>query len=111
MTPAEIVQHQLDAYNAHDLDRFADCFSEDVRLFRMPAEAASTVGKTALRAFYAEHRFSIPALRAELLNRIALGDKVADHERIHGLGEQPSEVMAVYRISDGLIANVWFFYP
>lgn len=111
MTPTEIVQRQLDAYNAHDLDRFAECFSENVRLFRMPMEAASTVGKTALRALYAEHRFSIPTLRAELLNRIALGDKVIDHERIHGLLEQPSEVVAVYRISDGLIADVWFFYP
>ncbi len=111
MTPTEIVQRQMDAYNAHDLERFAACFSEDIRLFRMPANAPQTVGNAALRAFYAEHRFSIPGLRAELLNRIALGDKVADHERIHGLGQQPSEVMAVYQVSDGLIANVWFFYP
>jgi hypothetical protein len=111
MTPAEIVQRQLDAYNAHDLERFAGCFSADVRIFRMPAVAPSTVGNAALRAFYAEHRFSIPSLRAELLNRIALGDKIADHERIHGLGAQPSEVMAVYQVIDDLIANVWFFYP
>jgi hypothetical protein len=111
MTPIEIVQRQLEAYNAHDLDRYADCFGEDVRLFRMPADAPGTIGKTALRAFYAEHRFSIPGLRAELLNRIVLGDKVIDHERIHGLGEQPSEVIAVYQVIDDLIATVWFFYP
>ena len=98
MTPTDIVQRQLDAYNAHDLERFADCFSEDVQLFRMPAEAPHIVGNAALRAFYAEHRFSIPGLRAELLNRIALGDKA-------------SEVMAVYQIRDDLIASVWFFYP
>ena len=111
MTPADIVQSQLDAYNAHDLEHFVDCFSGDVQLFRMPAEAPHIVGKAALRAFYAEHRFSIATLRAELLNRMTLGDKVIDHERIHGLGEQPSEVIAVYRINGGLIANVWFFYP
>ena len=111
MTPTDIVQRQLDAYNAHDLERFADCFSEDVQLFRMPAEAPHIDGNAALRAFYAEHRFSIPGLRAELLNRIALGDKVTDHERIHRLGKQPSEVMAVYQIRDGLIASAWFFYP
>ena len=109
--PALIVQAQLDAYNAHDLDRFAACFSDDVRLYRMPAQAPGTIGKAALRAFYAEHRFSIATLRAELLNRVTLGDKVIDHERIHGLGEQPTEVVAVYQVSDGLIANVWFFYP
>ena len=37
MTPERCVQAQLDAYNAHDLDAFVDCFSDDVRLFRMPA--------------------------------------------------------------------------
>lgn len=110
MTPTEIVQRQLDAYNAHDIDRFVDCFSDEVRLFRMPTEVPDIVGKTALRAFYAEHRFSIASLRAELLNRIAMGDKVADHERIHGMGEHPVEVMAVYQISDGAITSVWFFY-
>lgn len=109
--PAQIVQDQLNAYNAHDLDRFVACFSDDVRLYRMPAQLPITIGKTALRAFYAEHRFSIATLRAELLNRMTLGDKVADHERIHGLGEQPTEVMAVYQVSDDVIANVWFFYP
>ena len=67
MTPTDIVQCQLDAYNAHDLDRFADCFSENVRIFRMPAEAPGTVGKAALRAFYAGHRFSIPGLRAPFI--------------------------------------------
>jgi hypothetical protein len=111
MTPTEIVQRQLEAYNTHDLDRFAACFSDDVLIFRMPTEAPSTVGKAALRAFYAEHRFSIPSLRAELLNRIALGDKIADHERIHGLEERPVEVMAVYQVSEDAISNVWFFYP
>ena len=44
------------------------------------------MSKNALRAFYAEHRFSIPGLRAELLNRIALGDKgVIDETRFDEL--------------------------
>jgi hypothetical protein len=111
MTPTDRVQHQLDAYNAHDLDAFVDCFSDDVQLFRMPAATPTTVGRPALRAFYAEHRFSIPTLRAELLARIASGDKVVDHERIHGLGEQPVEMLAVYRVRDDRIAEVWFFSP
>lgn len=114
MRHTDIVQRQLDAYNAHDLEAFAACFRDDVRLFRVPADgtppsAPTTVGTPALRAFYAEHRFSIPTLRAELLGRLAAGDKVIDHERIHGLGEQPVEMLAVYRIEAGLIVDVWFF--
>jgi hypothetical protein len=111
MTPTDLVQRQLDAYNAHDLERFAACFSDDIRLFRMPSTTPTTVGKPALRAFYAEHRFSIPALRAELLARIACGDKVVDHERVHGLGEDPVEMIAVYQVRDGVIVEVWFFSP
>ena len=45
---------------------------------------------------YAEVADEIATLRAELLNRMTLGDKVIDHERIHGLGEHPTEVVAVY---------------
>jgi hypothetical protein len=109
MTPTDIVQRQLDAYNAHDLDAFTACFSDDVRLYRMPEPTPNTIGIEALRTFYAEHRFSIPTLRAELVNRIAFGDKVADHERIHGLSERPVEMMAVYQVRDGAIVNAWFF--
>jgi hypothetical protein len=111
MQPADIVQRQLDAYNAHDLDAFCACFADDVRTWRMPETSPTLAGKAALRAFYAEQRFAIPTLRAELLARIALGDKVIDHERVHGLHPQPSEVAAIYRVADGLIAEVWFFAP
>ena len=111
MQPVDIVQRQLDAYNAHDLDAFCVCFADDVRTWRMPDTSPALIGKAALRAFYAEQRFAIPTLRAELLARIALGDKVIDHERVHGLHPAPSEIAAVYRVANGLIAEVWFFAP
>lgn len=112
LPPVEIVQRQLDAYNAHDLDAFCACFADDVRTWRMPdASSPALEGKAALRAFYAEQRFAIPSLHADLIARIALGDKVIDHERVHGLHPQPSEVAAIYRVADGLIAEVWFFAP
>lgn len=111
-SPVDIVQRQLDAYNAHDLDAFCACFADEVRAWRMPDAASPALeGKAALRAFYAGQRFAIPSLRAELLARIALGDKVIDHERVHGLHPEPSEIAAIYRVADGLIAEVWFFAP
>lgn len=110
MLPVDIVQRQLDAYNAHDLDAFCACFADDVRTWRMPdASSPALEGKAALRSFYAEQRFAIPSLRAELMARIALGDKVIDHERIHGLRPEPYDMAAVYRVADGLIAEAWFF--
>lgn len=109
--PVAVVQRQLDAYNAHDLGAFVACFDEDVRAYRMPVQSPSLSGRAQLAAFYAEHRFRIPGLRAELLGRTVLGGKVIDHERIHGLAEAPSELIAIYQVSDGLIDTVWFFYP
>lgn len=104
------VARQFEAYNRHDLPAFLACFTEDFRAYRMPAQAPSLRGKAALAAFYAEHRFNRPALKAELISRTVLGDQVFDHERIHGLDEQALESIAVFAVVDGLIATAWFYY-
>ena len=105
------VEAQFTAYNDHDIDAFMACFSEAFRGYRMPTETPSTVGKGALRAFYAEHRFNNPALRAELLSRTVMGNKVFDHELIHGLSPEPIESVAVFEVEDGLIQTAWFYFP
>ena len=111
MTPTDLVQRQLDAYNDHDLGQFLACYSDAIRTFRMPAHEPAITGKAELGEFYATHRFNRPQLHAEVLSRIVLGNKVIDHERVHGLGPVASEVVAVYEVEGGLIQNVWFFSP
>lgn len=110
MSVVDVVQRQLEAYNARDLDRFAAAHSDRIRIFRMPSIEPAIVGKAALTEFY-RGRFSVPALHADLLARIVLGNKVIDHERIRGIQESPIEVVAVYEVSSDLIETVWFFYP
>jgi len=85
------VEAQFVAYNAHDLDAFVACFSPDFKGYRMPTETPSLVGREALRAFYGSHRFNNPKLKAELITRTLLGNKVFDHELIHGLSPDPIE--------------------
>ncbi len=109
MTPEQAVQHQLEAYNAHDLERFLHVYAEDVKVYRPPATEPSMAGKAVLAQYYGTQRFTLPGLRAELVKRIALGDKVIDHERVFGVGDKPFEVAAVYHVTDGLIRSVWFF--
>ncbi len=111
MTPVEIVQRQLDAYNRHDLDAFVACYSDAIRIYRIPAPDPSISGKAELARFYGTERFNRPGLHAEVLNRMVLGDKVIDHERIGGLRNEPIEVVAVYAIVGGLIECGWFFAP
>jgi hypothetical protein len=111
MSAIEVVQRQLDAYNAHNLAGFVAEYSDTVQVFRMPSTQPAITGKTELAEFYATHRFNIPGLRAELVNRMIVGNKVVDHEHIRGLSDATIAAVAVYQVVDELIANVWFFSP
>lgn len=111
MSPEAVVQEQLDAYNARDLERFVAVFSDDVQCWRLPATEPFVRGKPALARHYADNRFNRPALHADVQARIVMGNKVIDHERIHGVHDTPFEATAVYEVRDGLIRSVWFLSP
>ena len=108
--PVDVVEEQLEAYNARDLERFVATYADDIRIWRMPATEPSIAGQAQLREVYAK-RFSSPDLHATIVNRIATGDKVVDHERVVGIEAGPIEAVAVYQVVDGLIAKVWFYRP
>lgn len=107
--PESVVQQQLDAYNARDLGRFLVAFAEDVQVFRPPAVEPVIAGKKALGEFYATQRFCHERLHAELLNRIVLGNRIIDHERITGATDAAFEVAVVYEVSNGLIRRLWTY--
>ena len=109
-TPADVVQRQLEAYNARDLDAFAATYSEAIEIWRMPGLEPAIVGQAKLRETY-RARFESPGLHAEILARIAIGNKVIDHERVAGIRPEPVEAVAVYEVENGLIRRVWFYYP
>lgn len=111
MTPAELAQAQLDAYNAKDLDRFVACYAEDVRVWRLPDTEPRLQGREAFRASYAQGPFAAPQVQAEVSERIVMGNKVLDHEWVHGRGDTVQQVMVVYDCHGGLIRNVYFFAP
>jgi hypothetical protein len=111
MNPELPVQRQLDAYNARDLALFIAQYADDVQLFRPPDAQPVITGKKALAEHYATKRFNLPKLRAELVNRMVLGNKVIDHERITGIAEAPVDAAVVFEVAEGLISKVWFFGP
>jgi hypothetical protein len=111
MSAADVVQRQVEAYNARDLDRFVSTYSETIAIFRMPSIEPSISGKVELASFYAAQRFNLTGLRAEIVNRIVLGNKVIDQERVWGVRDTPIEVVAVYEVTGELIERVWFFAP
>ncbi|MCX6048226.1 MAG: nuclear transport factor 2 family protein [Chloroflexi bacterium] len=109
MKPEAVVQRQLEAYNAHDLALFLAQYSEDIRLYRPPAVEPTLVGKAAFGHFYATQRFNRAHLHAEVVNRIIIGNRVIDHERISGVNAEPFEVAIVYEVVNDQIQCTWTF--
>ena len=109
VSPTEVVQRQLDAYNAHDLSAFLETYSENAKVLRMPATNPMASGKSEISQLYGTKVFHLPNHRAELLGRMSFGNKVVDHERVFGLSEQPLEAVAVYEVVNERIECVWLF--
>lgn len=99
---------QLVAYNAQDLDAHVACFAPDVTVANLH-EAPNLAGREAYRERMGGVFSQFPHNRVELLGRLALGNIVCDHELVlRGPGVEPFEVIAVYRVEDGLIREVRF---
>jgi len=104
-----VVQEQLDAYNARDLERFSAVYDERVRVFRPPTVEPAMLGRAALVQFYTKQRFHLLRLHADLIHRTVLGKVIVDHRRISGVNERPFEVVVVYEVAEERIQTVWFF--
>ncbi|MBI2516813.1 MAG: nuclear transport factor 2 family protein [Opitutae bacterium] len=106
--PAVVVQRQLDAYNARDLDTLLAIYADDAQTFEHPAKLLAR-GTTELRERFAL-RFQEPNLHAALLQRTVMGHIVVDHERVtRTFPEGPGtvELMMIYEVRDGRITQAW----
>jgi len=106
--PAAFAQRQLEAYNARDLARFVAEYTEDVQVWRLPGTEPILVGRAALAEHYRSKRFNLPALHADVVNRMVFGNKVIDHELVTGVQDTPMEVAAIYEVTPAGISKVWF---
>ncbi|MEQ9413510.1 MAG: amidohydrolase family protein, partial [Cyclobacteriaceae bacterium] len=105
-TSEDLVQRQLVAYNAHDLEGFLTVYSKDVKLYNFPNELVLE-GIDQMRERYTT-RFESPNLYAEIVSRSVMGDHIIDQEKVIGIGSVEVEATAIYHVSDGLIDKVWF---
>ena len=104
--PETIVNKQLEAYNNRDIDEFAKTYSKDVKLYLLP-DNLTTDGNDDLKKRYETMFNSVPDLNAEIMNRIVLGNKVIDKEKVT-INGQIYYAIAIYEVTDGLISKVTF---
>ncbi len=107
--PADVVQRQLDAYNARDIDAFMAAWADDCLYYAFPDTLLAS-GSAQIRQRHVE-RFQEPDLHGRLVSRIVNGDMVVDQEVVtRNFADGPGEidVVAIYEVRDGRIAKAWF---
>lgn len=106
MTNTEVVDSQVEAYNAHDLEAFCAWYGEDIKIWNLGEAAPFIASMADLKVVYGG-KFENKALRTRIVNRIAMGKYVIDHERITGVVPQPAEATVVYEVEGELIRRVY----
>jgi hypothetical protein len=105
-SPEAIVQRQIIAYNARNIDSFLDTYSDSVELYDFPNKVW-TKGKEAMRKNYKELFRQAPNLFCQTENRIAMGNIIIDKEKVRAARET-IHAIAIYEIQNGKIRKVTF---
>ena len=105
-SPEAVVQRQLNAYNARDINAFMDTYSDDVELYEFPNKLTQK-GKADMRKGYEGFFKAVPNLYCEIEKRIVIGNKVIDHEKVRA-GTRTLSAVAVYEVENGKIKKVTF---
>ncbi len=108
-TPEHLVQQQLNGYNQRNIEAFLAPYAENVELYGFPNNLLSK-GKEDMRASYSALFENAPELHCQLVNRMIQGNTVIDHERVTGLGSEPLEAIAIYKITSEEISKVYFIH-
>ena len=108
--PEAVVQTQVDAYNAHDIERFLQCYADDITIHDLSGKDPPVKGIAELRKDYEWLSKAPREFRVQIIKRVTVGRIVVDVERVLGLPKDKGtpEVVAIFEVRDGKIRNVWF---
>ena len=108
-TPEEVVQEQVEAYNARDVDAFLATYHPEAGLFNHPEGETVAAGREAMRQIYARLFEETPDLHVDITDRIVHGKFVIDREAVRGFpGRDVHHAVAIYEVAGETIRNVWF---
>ncbi|MBC8171867.1 MAG: nuclear transport factor 2 family protein [Anaerolineae bacterium] len=106
-TPEQVVQQQLEAYNAHDIDAFMATYSPTIQIMNFPSGAVIYTDPAVMRTDYQRY-FANGLPHAEVSKRMTNGNFVIDYEVGHDQNKGDWQAIAIYEVVDGLIQRVWF---
>lgn len=104
--PEALVQAQVDAYNAQDIEAFLACWHPDCEFVRW-GEQAELKGHAAFREAYSRLWSRSPRLQAHILQRMVVGRHVIDLEHMLHHADGPREpLVVIYETEGGLLRRV-----
>ncbi|MFC1482120.1 amidohydrolase family protein [Candidatus Neomarinimicrobiota bacterium] len=107
-SPVDLVQQQLNAYNAGDIKAFVSTYSTNIEIFTHP-DSLIMEGHDAIFSRYGPYFDENPRLHVEILDRMTFGDYVIDQEHVTGRANGlEKKATAIYQIEGKLIRRVWF---
>ena len=110
-SPQDLVQRQLNAYNARDIEAFLATYAPDVVIQTLPQGPTAPTGLEFIRQRWGAQFKNKPDAAVRILHRIVQGSFVIDQEQfVHrwDLSQQSLAGTAVYEVQNGLIDRVWF---
>ena len=105
-SPEVVIQRQLDAYDAKNLNAWLATYADDAKQYELPGKLlAAGLDEIRVRAAV---RFAEPDLHANLIQRMVMGNIVIDHEDVtrnfpEGVGH--IELVCIYVVERGKIQN------
>lgn len=99
-----IVQQQLEAFNAKNIDAFVETFDIEVKAYDYPNKLY-VQGKKQLYSTFSDFFSQTPDLHCEIKNRIVVGNVVIDEEYLTVNGDNFNAI-AIYEIENGKISKM-----
>ena len=114
--PQAVVRADVQALNDGNAASLLSLFAADAKIFKVSQDAdrltgdlSDTMGTQDQRkAYFSEMLAKRPLSRVDLLDSVAVGDLVAAKLKFTSPdGTPPGYVLAIYRVRDGLIQDLW----
>src|SRR5262249_17712488 len=100
-TPDQVVQAQVDAYNANHLEALAATYHPNALIHDLALGQVLT-GPGGLCPVWQERFTTHPGHQVEIVHRLVVGDFVVDQEHIVGLADGSTlDALVLYRVRDG----------
>ncbi len=110
-SPEDVVQRQLNAYNARDAEAFAATYAPEVTIRTLPETPITVRGREAVKAKWGAMFLAKPDTAVRITHHMAQGPFVIEQEQfVHRWDPKQTAFAgtAIYEVRQGLIQTVWF---